>query len=85
MRACLLLITSATLGFGPAALAEPAKAPVQKAEQPADRPVEIVIASADQARPSASIDQHDPAAAPVKRRAARVTTCRCGGQTPTDN
>ena len=80
MRARLLMV--ATIGFfaAGAVAAEPAKAPVRKAEQPVDQPAQVVVAAADQARAPAAAEP--AAAAPAKReRRARVTTCRCGDQT----
>ena len=72
---------AAALAFAGAAAAEPAKPADQPAAKPAvDRPAEVVLASAEQARPPAVVT---PAATPAKKpRAARVTSCRCAGQTP---
>ena len=78
MRAHLLVVAIGGLSLAAAAVAEPAKAPVQKAAQPDTRPAEVVVASADNARPAAAASGQD-AAAPVKRaRKARVNSCRCG-------
>lgn len=72
------LITAATaLAFAGSAAAQPAKPAPQQA--PANRPAEVVMASADQIRAPAVVAQATPAKKP---RAARVTTCRCAGQTP---
>ena len=75
------LIASAALAFAASAAAEPAK-PLHSAVQPANRPAEVMMASAEQIPvvvPAAATD--GPEAAPVKKpRAARVTTCRCAGQ-----
>jgi hypothetical protein len=75
------LIASAALVFAANAAAEPAK-PLHPAVQPANRPAEVMMASADQVPvviPASASDS--PEAAPVKKpRAARVTTCRCAGQ-----
>lgn len=80
MRSRLLIVAVSGLSFAAAAAAEPAKAPVRKAEQPAEQAAPIVIASADEVRTPATAQQ---AAAPAKReRRARVTTCRCGDQSP---
>jgi hypothetical protein len=78
MRARLMVIAVAAVSFAGAVAAEPAKAPVRKADQPAEQPVQVVVAAADQARP---LTPATDAAAPAKReRKARVTTCRCGDQ-----
>jgi hypothetical protein len=79
MRARLLMVATIGLFAAGAVAAEPAKAPVRKADQPAEQPVPVVVAAADQARAPATAEQVP--AAPVKReRRARVTTCRCGDQ-----
>jgi adenosine/AMP kinase len=80
MSARFILIAAATLTIAGVAVAEPSKPEVQSASQPASRPVQVLMASADQVQARVgSVDQAAPA--PVKRpRAARVTTCRCGDQ-----
>ena len=81
MRAHLLIVAVSGLSLAAAVAAEPAKAPVRKAEQPVGQEVNVVIASAEDVRAPAAGEQQ--AAAPAKReRRARVTTCRCGDQTP---
>ena len=78
-----LMIASAALAFAGAAAAEPAK-PADKpnAAQPANnRPAEVVLASAEQLPTPAAVDQAQAVTPPKKPRAARVTTCRCAGQT----
>jgi hypothetical protein len=73
-----IAITSAVAGA-----AEPAKAPVQKAQQPADNPP-VLVASAT-AVPIAQALPQENAVDPGKPvRHARVTTCRCGDQNPSD-
>lgn len=63
-------------GISPPVAAEPAKAPVQQPNQPA----KVLLASSEIRAPEQQSEGQ--ASAPVKRpRAARVTTCRCGGQT----
>lgn len=65
--------------------AEPAKAPAQEvarpSEQPGNRPAEVLLASSEIRAPGQQLDgQAQP---PAKRkRAARVTTCRCGADSP---
>ena len=77
MRARLLMVAVAGLSFAAVAVAEPVKAPVQKAAQPDNRPTEVVVASASDVRPEVAATD----AAPVKRvRKARVISCRCGDQ-----
>jgi hypothetical protein len=78
MSARFMVIAAAALTIAGAAVAESAKPEVRPASQPASRPVQVLMASADQVQARVgSADQAAPA--PVKRpRAARVTTCRCG-------
>jgi hypothetical protein len=87
MQIRYLMIGAAVLSLGAASFAEPAKPatqqPAQPAsqepEQPANRPAQVMLASAEQQpTPLAAADQRAPA--PAKRRAVRVTTCRCGDQ-----
>ena len=76
MHARLMIMVSAvaiTAGAG----AQPVKTPAQVTNQPPIRTAPVVLASADHVSPPTPVA--DPVAAPVKRRAARVTTCRCGG------
>ena len=61
--------------------AGPAKAPVPQTEQPATPPAEVLLASSEIRAPAQQSDGQT--SAPAKRpRAARVTSCRCAGQTP---
>ena len=79
MRAHLLIAAAAGLALAAAGAAEPVKAPVQKAAQPDNQRVEVVVASASDVRPE--VASATPDAAPVKRvRKARVNSCRCGDQ-----
>jgi hypothetical protein len=83
MRACLLIAAIAGMSFAASASAEPVKAPVRNANQPAGQGVTVVVAAADDIRTPATAEQK--AEAPAKReRKARVTTCRCGDQTPNE-
>ena len=68
--AAVLLVAS-----GPIA-AEPTKAPAPRPKPTQTRSTPVVLASADQVSTEATSDAAPP---PVKRRAGRVTTCRCGG------
>jgi hypothetical protein len=77
MTARLMIIAAAALMAGTSATAEPAKPDNQQANPPSRPPAALVLASAEEAQPQApAADQPSPA--PVKHRAARVTTCRCG-------
>ena len=76
--------------------AEPAKAPAEQTSQTANRPAELLLASANIRSPGetsgaqqgavsdvSDVQTSASASAPAKRpRASRVTTCRCAGQTP---
>ena len=83
MRARLLLVAVSGLSFAAAAAAEPAKAPIRKAEQPAEQAAPIVIASAEEVR--TPVTGQDSGAPAKRERKARVTTCRCGGEATPDN
>jgi hypothetical protein len=78
MSARLVMFTVAMLAAGSALAAEPPKTPVKEAAQPAKRPAPVMLASAEQVPNPTPGDQ--VVQAPVKRRAARVTSCRCGDQ-----
>ncbi len=80
MRIRLLVTAAAILSFAAAGSAEPPKAPVQKAEQPAGQQPMIVAAADETPQPVVSDAQASAPAKPVRH--ARVTTCRCGGQNP---
>jgi hypothetical protein len=80
MRAPILMVV---LCISSAAVAEPAKAPVPKAEQSAQNPP-VVVASASDPSSGPALPQ-DNAVDPMKPvRHARVTTCRCGDQNPSN-
>ena len=73
MNARFILTAAALLSAAPA-IAQPAM--TEAAAQPQSRPVQVVMASAEQVGMPTAGQQ---ANAPVKRaRVARVTTCRCG-------
>ncbi len=82
-----LLMGAVAMSLTVPAAAQPAKPESAEASRPESRPAEVVLASAEQVSvalpavqdPSAA--GQPPAAAPVKKRAARVTTCRCADQT----
>lgn len=76
MRARLLIVTASSLMLPSGGMAEPAKL---QPPRPAARPVPVILASADQLAGQPQLPAQ-AAAEPVKRpRAARATTCRCGG------
>lgn len=78
----IAIVIAATAGT---AAAEPAKAPVRNAAQPVEAKPVVVMASAGTVASHAPIAEAQ-APAPAKRvRTARVSSCRCGGQTPTEN
>lgn len=83
MRAHILMIVSGIALAAPVS-AEPAQAPVQKADQRAEQPVVLMAAASEV--PEAQPQQPSPIAnAPVKPvRHARVTSCRCGDQNPSE-
>jgi hypothetical protein len=83
MRAHILMIVSGIALAAPVS-AEPAQAPVQKADQRAEQPVVLMAAASEV--PEARPQQPSPiASAPVKpARHARVTSCRCGDQNPSE-
>jgi hypothetical protein len=81
MHARFLMIAAVALMAESAAPAEPAKAPAQAPARPVGHSAPpVMLASADQVPTPGPADQ--AASTPAKpHRAARVTTCRCGGQT----
>ena len=80
MRVRQLVAAIAMLSLSAAASADPAKAPVHKADQPVSQ-TSVEVASADDTAIPAATDQQQPQADPAKPvRHARVTTCRCGDQ-----
>jgi hypothetical protein len=76
-----VLIAAATLMSASAYAAGPARPSAQSAAQPQPEsqvaPAQVMLASADDVRASATADQQAPAAR-KRPRIARVTTCRCG-------
>jgi hypothetical protein len=84
MRVRFMVIATAALTIGAAAVAEPTRPASRDPNPPAHPAAEVVLASAEQAQaPAPTPDQ--PSATPVKHRAARVTTCRCGDQVEQPN
>jgi hypothetical protein len=85
MHSRISAIGAVALTLAAVASAEPAKPEARPSVQATSRPPELVMASAEQARTPAAVatDQTQPAtSAPVKKRAARVTSCRCADQVP---
>lgn len=85
MRARLMMVAIAGLSLAAASSAQPAKDNVNKAGQPTDQAAPVVVASADEVSVPAGGDQQQAAAPAKPARHARVTTCRCGDQTSTNN
>lgn len=85
MRVRHFVIAIAAAAIATAATAEPPKAPVRDAAQPAEARPPVVIASAEPVRAPAPVAEAQ-APAPAKRvRTARVSACRCGDQTPSED
>jgi len=75
------VIAAAALTIGAAAVAEPSRPAASATNQPTHPPAQVVLASAEQTQVQAPAPTPDqPVATPVKHRAARITTCRCGDQ-----
>jgi hypothetical protein len=88
MRLSVLAVAVGSLSLAAAVSAEPAKAPVRKAVQPSDLPAPVIVASADTVSSPEGVEQQpeQQASEPTKpARHARVTSCRCGDQTPGSN
>ena len=75
-RPSAIVIAASLVLAWPAAAAEKPGAPVQPAAQPAEQKAPTVLASVDTAKLPQPLKAEDGAPAP-KKRAARVTTCRC--------
>jgi hypothetical protein len=89
MRRFVLAVATASLPLTAAVSAEPAKAPVRDASQPVVKDTPVLVASADTINaplPDNQQPQVPQASDPAKpARHARVSTCRCGDQTPPSN
>jgi hypothetical protein len=87
MRRFVLAIAIASLPLTAAVSAEPAKAPVRDASQPAIEDTPVLVASADTVSALADKKPAQPQASDPAKPAghARVTSCRCGDQTPPSN
>lgn len=85
MRARQFVIAIAAAAIAGAVSAEPPKAPVRNADQPANTQPPVIVASADAVRTPIGVAAAQ-STAPAKRvRTARVSSCRCGGQTHEQN
>lgn len=80
MQTRLLIVAAAAFGIAAIAHAEPAKAPDGAASKSEISRKPVVLASAD-VTPQAPDAAQQTTPAPRKR-AARVTTCRCGDPQP---
>ena len=80
MHVRFMVIAAAALSISATAVAEPTQPAAHDASPPARPPAQVVLASAEQAQAPSPAPDQQPAAAPVKHRAARVTTCRFGDQ-----
>ncbi|GAA4714015.1 hypothetical protein GCM10023325_07380 [Sphingomonas lutea] len=78
-----LLMGAMALGLTAPVSAQPAQPQGGQERQPENRPAEVVLASAERvAVPAVQQTGDTPQAATApKKRAARVTSCRCAGQT----
>ena len=75
-RPSAIVIAASLVLAWPAAAAEKPSAPVQPASQPTDQRAPAVLASVDTAKLPEALKAAEAPAAP-KKRAARVTSCRC--------
>jgi len=78
-----LLLSASILAVASPALADPAKPAPRETVVDADapRPAQVVLASAEQVASTAPAEDTQANTPPKRPRAARVTTCRCAGQT----
>lgn len=84
MQVRFVLIAIIALTSAGAAAAEPQKAPAKATAQLQPASPRVMLASADEVRsPAASEPQVQLQS--KRPRVARVTTCRCGDQQPTDS
>lgn len=83
-RRCVIAITAA-VAVAAGAQAEPTKAPVRNGEHAAEVPAPVVVASAETVKSPAPVAEAQTPAEQKRVRKARVSTCRCGVQTPAAN
>jgi hypothetical protein len=74
-----LAIAAALMLAAPGA-AEPLKPVSTESAKPAGRPAAVMLASAEQVQAPPAVSQAQTPQPAKRPRAARVTTCRCGGQ-----
>jgi hypothetical protein len=84
MRIHLLTAGLASLSLAAAAFAEPPKTPVSNGEQSSGQQAPVVVAAADETPAGGTVNDQPQAQQSKPARHARVTTCRCGDQTPSD-
>ena len=85
MRAHLFAIAVVSLAAAPAVAADSPTAPVTKAGQPANQSQPVLVQAADPvATPTTQPAEQPHPSAEKPARHARVTTCRCGDQTPSN-
>ena len=82
-RRFVIAIAAAAVAAG--AQTEPTKAPVRNGERAAEVPAPVVVASAETVKSPAPIAETQAPAEQKRVRKARVSTCRCGVQTPAAN
>lgn len=85
MRVRQFVIAIAGAALATAATAEPPKAPVRDAGQPAETRPPVVIASVGPVATPPPVAEAQSPAQPKRVRTARVSACRCGDQTPSEN
>jgi hypothetical protein len=85
MRIRQMMLAAATLSLAATAFAQPVKSPAAKTGQTTGQSAPIVVASADEVATPPVTDQQQASAPAKPVRHARVTTCRCGDQTPSDH
>ena len=78
MHARFVTVAVAALTLSTSTSAEPPKAPVPQATPTQAHPAPVVLASADRVGTPAPVTEAPGQAKP--HRAARITTCRCGGE-----
>ena len=81
MNARLITIGAAVLAIATGAFAEPQKSRVPASNAPTNPPKPVILASADTVDTTAAASAQQVPTVPRKR-AARVTTCRCGDPQP---
>jgi len=83
MRAHILTIAVAVTLAAPVG-AEPAKSPAPKPDARVEQPVVLIAAAAEVPQLQQPLQSPDAAAPGKPARHARVSTCRCGDQNPSE-